>query len=294
MKQTRMVTSKMIQKNVNIKCKDGFELSATLYAPNSIKAAVIMAPATGIKKGFYHSFATHLATNGYGVISFENRGIGQSTKGHINQINASLINWGRLDMPAVLKKLKASFPDQSYHVIGHSAGGQLIGLMDNSLEIKSLFNFASSSGSLRNMTYPFKLHAMFFMNVFIPLSNFLFGKTNSHWVGMGQPLPKLVAKQWRNWCNGKGYVASDFGKEIKTHLYDDLKLPSMWLYAKDDAIANLTNVKEMARVYSQSKAEVVSIDPNDLVSKQVGHMGFFSSKNKELWRYALEWLDQNK
>ncbi len=209
----------MIKKNILIKCADNFELSATLYQPDTINAAVIMAPATGIKKGFYHSFATHLVNNGYGVICYENRGIGKSKKGNINQIDASLISWGRLDMSAVLEKLKMCFPNQSYHVIGHSAGGQLIGLMDNCLELKSLFNFASSSGSLRNMPYPFKIFALFFMNVFIPLSNFFFGKTNSHWVSMGEPLPKLVAQQWRKWCNGKGYVATDFDKNIKSHLY---------------------------------------------------------------------------
>ena len=281
----------MNKTHIKIKCTDDFELAATLYEPNSIKGAIMMAPATGIKKGFYNSFASYLAENGYGVICYENRGIGKSIKGNINKIDASLINWGKLDMSAVLDKLKTSFPNQSYHLIGHSAGGQLAGLMNNSLQLKSMLNFASSSGSLRNMTYPFKLTALFFMNVFIPLSNFLFGKSNSHWVAMGEPLPKLVAKQWRKWCNGKGYVATDFDKEIKSHLYDELKFPSMWLYAKDDAIANITNVKEMAGVYSQSKAEIVVIDPNELESKQIGHMGFFSSKNKELWKYALKWLN---
>ncbi len=281
----------MNKTHIKIKCTDDFELAATLYEPNSIKGAIMMAPATGIKKGFYNSFASYLAENGYGVICYENRGIGKSIKGNINKIDASLINWGKLDMSAVLDKLKTSFPNQSYHLIGHSAGGQLAGLMNNSLGLKSMLNFASSSGSLRNMTYPFKLTALFFMNVFIPLSNFLFGKSNSHWVAMGEPLPKLVAKQWRKWCNGKGYVATDFDKEIKSHLYDELTFPSMWLYAKDDAIANITNVKEMAGVYSQSKAEIVVIDPNELESKQIGHMGFFSSKNKELWKYALKWLN---
>lgn len=285
--------SKILVEDIYIKCEDNFQLSATLYTPNVIKGAILIAPATGIKKRFYKSFATHLTNNNFGVICFENRGIGDSKKGSINSINASLINWGKLDMFAVLEKLKDIFPNQTYHLIGHSAGGQLVGLMDNSLELKSMFNFASSSGSLHNMAYPFKLSAAFYLNVFIPISNFFFGKTNSQWVGMGEPLPKKVGKQWKKWCNGKGYVATDFGKEIKDHYYDKLEIPSLWLHAIDDGIANYKNVEEMTHVYSNSDVEIITLDPKELGEKSIGHMSFFSSKNKELWKYAINWLNKN-
>nr|WP_281503846.1 alpha/beta fold hydrolase [Arenibacter sp. F26102] len=254
----------------------------------------MIAPATGIKRRFYNSLASYLADNGYGVICFDNRGVGDSKKGDINQINASLVNWGRLDMSAVLEKLKISFPNQSYYLIGHSAGGQLVGLMENAAEIKSMFNFAASSGSLKNMNYPYKLFASFYLNAFIPFSNFFFGVTNSQWVGMGEPLPKIVAQQWSRWCNGKGYSATDFGKEIKEHIYDELEFPSLWLYAKDDQIANYVNVRDMTLVYTKSRAEIILIDPKELSSKQLGHMGFFSSKNKELWTYTLDWLNKHE
>lgn len=48
----------MIRNNdIKIKCADGFQLSGTLYQPAQLKAAVMIAPATGIRKTFYHSFA---------------------------------------------------------------------------------------------------------------------------------------------------------------------------------------------------------------------------------------------
>lgn len=281
------------KQNIIITCQDNFEIAGTLYQPKAAKAAVMIAPATGIKRHFYDSFATHLSEHGYGVICFDNRGIGDSTKGHINQINASLISWGTSDMTAVMQTLKSYFPDLSHHIVGHSAGGQLIGLMENALEVKSFFNFASSSGSLGHMNYPFKLTASFFLNIFIPVSNLLFGQTNSHWVGMGQPLPKKVAAQWRKWCNSKGYVEADFGQEIKTHHYDEIKCPSLWLHATDDGIANLENVKDMTRIYSQSATQIQTLDPIKLNKKSLGHMGFFCSKNKDLWNIAVDFFDEN-
>jgi len=283
---------KMNKETITIKCKDDFQLVGTLYTPSSIVGAIMMAPATGIKRGFYNSLATYLAEQGYGVICFDNRGIGDSKEGNIKKLDASLIDWGRIDMSAVLSRLQAAFPNQKYHLIGHSAGGQLVGLMENGMELTSMFNFACSSGSLRNMNYPFKLQAHFFMNMFIPVSNLLFGKANVQWMGMGEPLPKHVANQWRKWCNGQGYVETDFGKAIKSHNYDDLNFPSFWLYATDDTIANYKNVKDMMRVYSTSKGELLGLNPKDHGTKEIGHMKFFSSKNRELWKYPLDWLKQ--
>ena len=88
---------------IRIPCADDLELAGTFYPAEEVKAAVMVAPATGIKRGFYHNFASHLAENGYPVITFENRGIGESKNGSINKVNASLVNWGRLDMTAALE-----------------------------------------------------------------------------------------------------------------------------------------------------------------------------------------------
>jgi predicted alpha/beta hydrolase len=275
---------------ISIICKDGFALAATLYEPKFLKAAVMIAPATGIKQTFYNSFASYLSVRGFGVICYDNRGIGKSKEGNINNGNPSLITWGRQDMSAVLEKLREHFPNTTYHLVGHSAGGQLVGLMENSQHLCSMFNYACSSGSIRNMHFPFKFQALFFMNFFIPLNNLLFRRTNSQWVGMGEPLPKTVAAQWSQWCNGSGYVAMAFGKEIEKHAYNQIDISSLWLHASDDPIANFANVKDMIRVFPNLKAEIITLEPGKLGFKEIGHMKFFSSKNDKLWNYALDWL----
>lgn len=222
-----------------------------------------MAPATGIKREFYNSFATFLSTHGYAVLTFDNRGIGDSQGSSMNGVDASLVNWGKLDMTAVLQKLKSIFPNVDYHLIGHSAGGQLVGLMKNGKELRSMFTYGSSSGSLYYTPFPFKLKSSFYLNCFIPISNFLFGHTKSQWVGMGEPLPKLVAQDWRRWCNNKGYLEVDLGSRIKDHLYDQLTLPSLWVHAKDDSIANAETVKDMIRIYSKITSKTITLDPDD-------------------------------
>ena len=277
---------------IKINCEDGIELSGTIYQPNVIKASIMIAPATGVKRQFYNSFATYLSENGFGVLTFDNRGIGQSKGKSINDVNASLVNWGKLDMTAVLEQLKLSFPNVNYHLIGHSAGGQLVGLMKNAKELKSMLNFGSSSGSLKYSKYPFKLKSSFWLNFYIPISNLIFGHTKSHWLGMGEPLPKLVSSEWRRWCNGKGYIKVDLDNSIKDHLFYEITLDSLWLHAKDDEIANFESVKDMIRVYSKISSEIVTLNPSDYGFKEIGHMKFFSSKKKELWSFALKWLNE--
>ncbi len=281
------------KQTVTITCADGFELAGTLYAPQTLKAAIMIGPATGIKQTFYYSLAIHLAAHGYGILCYDNRGIGQSLRGPLRQEKANLITWGQQDMTAALKALQAHFPDTTYHLLGHSAGGQLIGLMENALELASIFNVACSSGSIRNLAYPFRLKALFLMNVFLPVNNLVFGYSNSQWVGMGEPLPRGVAQQWREWCNGSGYVAMDFGKGVQQHHYDELKVPTKWLFATDDEIANLANVKDMIRVFPQLAVEMLTLDPKAWGYPDIGHMKFFSSKRKELWQIALDWFDQH-
>lgn len=252
----------------------------------------MIAPATGIKRRFYAPFAKHLSQNGFGVLTFDNRGIGDSLKGKIRGSNASLQQWGEQDMPAILESLKDHFPATKYHLVGHSAGGQLVGLMPNCEELTSMFNFACSSGQLKNMKMPFQFSAFFFMNVYIPLNNILFGHSKTNLVGMGEALPKKVAAEWSEWCNGQGYVKTAFDKSITRHWYNELDIPSLWVNAIDDDIANNENVDDMASVFTKLQVEKMSLVPSDHGLKEIGHMKFFSKGNQQLWSIAIDWLNK--
>ena len=270
-------------------------LAATVYRPkNEVQIAVMIAPATGIKRQFYHNFATHLAENGFGVLTFDNEGIGESLSSALAKCDASLISWGRHDMPAALDALQDEFSDATYHLIGHSAGGQLIGLMPNYSALASVLNVACSSGRIKNMSMPYKLKAMGFMDAFIPLANLTLGYTPSDKIGMGEPLPRGVSRQWREWCNGAGYIKTAFGKSIQTHFYDDITMPSLWLGFSDDDIANSKNMDDMIRVFTKMPVEKQFLDPKDFGLNSIGHMRYFSSRTNakapQLWQMAVNWL----
>ena len=273
----------------------GSSLAATLFSPQHgrIKGAVMIAPATGVKRRFYSAFAEHLVGHGFAVMTFDNSGIGESLSVPLKQSPTRLQDWGQVDMPAILSALMQRFPDTPYHLIGHSAGGQLIGLMPNAHHLASIVNYASSSGSLRNMRGWFRLQAHFFMGCYIPLNNAVFGLTRADWVGMGEPLPRDVAQQWATWCKGRGYVETGFERTIQTHHYDTLDCPGLWLSAVDDDIACSANVDDMIRVYKQMPAQRIDLNPSDYGFKEIGHMNFFRRQYAVLWPLAVDWLQRH-
>ena len=277
-------------------------LTASVYVPENteneaIKNAVMIAPATGIKRSFYHRFATYLANQRFGVITYDNEGIGDSLTCPLSKCDASLISWGRHDATAVLEALQYEFPNAKYHLIGHSAGGQLIGLMPNYQVLSSVFNIACSSGRIKNMEMPFKANAMLFMNGAITLGNLLLGYTPSDKFNMGEPLPRGVAKQWRDWCNGKGYIKTAFGETIFTHYYDQLNTPALWLNFSDDDIANAKNVEDMLAVFSAMPVKREMLEPQQFGLTKIGHMKFFSAKTykkaPQLWKMVTDWIEQH-
>ena len=148
LKTPSALASAPTQQTIQIATKHPATLAATVFRPDTIKAAVMIAPATGIKRQFYQNFAQYLMEHGYGVISYDNEDIGESMQGDLKHSNASLISWGRYDMTTVLDRLIQEFPNTTYHLVGHSAGGQLFGLMPNHDKLTSVFNVACSSGQI--------------------------------------------------------------------------------------------------------------------------------------------------
>lgn len=282
-----------VKQEIKISCEDNYVLAVTAYLPDEVKAAVVIGPATGMKRQFYNAFAEYLASNDFGVLTYDNRGIGQSIDGDIATHTASLQCCGQLDKTAAISSLQQLFPNTSYHLVGHSAGGQLIGLAKKATKLSSIFNVASSSGQLRNMKLKDQFKSHFFMYMFIPFSNTVFGYTKSQWFGMGEPLAKQVAKQWQTWCNGSGYVKTAFNKTVFTHYYNELTMTALWVNAVDDFIATDENVRDMMSVSHNLSAKTLTLSPGDHNLKEIGHMAFFSRRANTLWPIALDWLNSH-
>ncbi|ENW81411.1 hypothetical protein F909_02702 [Acinetobacter sp. ANC 3929] len=268
-----------------ISCKDDYQLAAQFYpAQDHTKPyPILICPATGITKNFYHAFANWLNQQGYSVLSFDFRGIGESLHGPLKDSTASINDWGIYDIPAAIETLLDRTQAEKVIIVGHSAGGQLLGITSNYNKVAKVLAIAGSTGHVKGLKGKTKILAPVMFNVIFPVSSFLKGYGATQFIGMGENLPKNVAKQWAEFCSKPGYVMNAIGKSIFEDYHQEIQCPITSFWATDDEIATQANVKDLLRLYPNAPTKLVELNPQQYGYKQIGHMSMFKKSHQKLW-----------
>ncbi|MEO9300876.1 alpha/beta fold hydrolase [Acinetobacter pittii] len=266
-------------------CKDGYQLAAHFYPAQSrqLDNPVLICPATGITKNFYHSFASWLSEQGYDVLSFDFRGIGDSLHGPLKQSSASINDWGTLDIPCAIDTLLGKTQARQVTLLGHSAGGQLLGIVPNFHKVAKVVAVAGSTGHVKGLKGKTKFLAPVMFNVIFPISSALKGYAATQFIGMGENLPKKVAQQWREFCSHPGYVKNAIGKTIFQDFHTEISCPITSIWASDDEIATKRNVEALLKLYPNAPTKMLELNPIKLGYKSIGHMLMFKKSHQKLW-----------
>ena len=272
--------------------QDGHPLAAHFYPHQGEKKPlpVLIAPATGIVQGFYRHFAEHLSTLGYDVMSFDFRGIGASLQGKVQHSQASILDWGQYDLPAAVDTLLQQTQAQQVILVGHSAGGQLLGVMPNVQHVAKLITIAGSSGYLGGLKGQTKLLAPLMFYAIFPLGHKLKGFSPTHMIGMGENLPPQVGRDWAKFCSKPGYIINakaDFQADYHTQV----SCPITAIWASDDEIATQANVKDLLRLYPNAKTAMLELQPKRYQHKSIGHMLMFKESHANLWPVLAQALE---
>ncbi|MBJ8417620.1 alpha/beta hydrolase family protein [Acinetobacter courvalinii] len=268
-----------------ISCKDGYQLAAQFYpALNSDKPyPILICPATGITKNFYHAFAQWLNQQGYPVLSFDFRGIGESLHGALKDSTASIHDWGIYDIPAAIEALLNRTQAEKVIIVGHSAGGQLLGIASNYHKVAKVLAIAGSTGHVKGLKGKTKVLAPVMFNIIFPVSSLVKGYGATQFIGMGENLPKNVAKQWAEFCSKPGYVMNAIGKTIFEDYHQQIQCPITSFWATDDEIATHSNVKDLLRLYPNAQTKLIELNPQQLGYKRIGHMLMFKKSHQKIW-----------
>jgi predicted alpha/beta hydrolase len=131
---------------ITITARDGYRLAATRFEAvgRRVVGHLIVAGATGVPQRFYQRFARYISQRGFTVLTLDYRGIGESRQSSLKGFQADFLDWAGLDLAAAVDEMTSeSVP---LYMVGHSFGGQALGLLPNHHLIKGHYTFAVGAG----------------------------------------------------------------------------------------------------------------------------------------------------
>ena len=275
---------------VTIPAKDGFPLGATLY-PASGDEVLIVSAATAVPQTFYRPFAEFLAARGVTVVTYDYRGIGRSRpRGPLRELQASMRGWALLEAAAVLDWAAGRFPGRRLSALGHSFGGQVLGLLPNGHLLQSSVLVASQLGYWGAFGRRDRPRAWFLMHVVVPWLSHALGYFPGSKVGLGEDLPKGVALEWARWCRSPHYLFDHLLPEERRG-YDRFSAPMLAFKFTDDRFASGDSVERLLAFYRGAQPILRTVDPRRVGVERLGHFGFFRPQaGAALWPQVLHWL----
>lgn len=257
-------------------CADGERIAGDRFAATAPKAQAVIAPAMGVPRGFYRRFAEYLAGRGVAVTTFDYR----------DRPGTRMADWGRLDLEAVLAAMDSAPPA---FLIGHSCGGQLVGLAPSCRRLAGLIFVAAQSAYWGHWRGRGRLGMWSLGHVLIPLL-----ARGRHFparrLGMF-PIdpPAGVIADWGRWMRRPRYLF-DPREGLDTTACRDLARPALVYGFDDDGYAPPAAIDALLTEYPKLTATRRQTGPAE-TGAAVGHMGFFRESVRDtLWRPTADWL----
>jgi predicted alpha/beta hydrolase len=275
--------------DITLPASDGFALAASLFRPaGDIRGAVLINSATAVPRKIYRGFAHYLAGRGLAVVTYDYRGTGDSRPASLVGFETSMADWAALDVTAAVAWMRTQFA-LPLRYVGHSFGGQALGLLPNNAEVSRALFVAAQAGSWRLMTPPESYRVYAFMNfIGAPLTR-LMGYAPGR-MGLGEDLPKGVFLQWARWVSSQRYYYDDPTVTALKN-YPNYRGAVRAMSFSDDPWATRPAVELLCSGFTATRPEVVSVTPASIGAAAIGHFGFFRPEYREtLWRDAADWL----
>lgn len=237
-----------------------------------------------MKRSLYRRFAEYLATRGYHTVTWDWRGTGESRPVSLRGFPATMRDWGRQDLTGMIDWAGREFPSLPILVIGHSFGGQALGLMQGGERITAAATVSSQSGYWGWWPFPIRYWYAVLWHFLVPGLTRLVGWFPSRPLGLGEGLPRGVALEWSSWCRNPDYLGDWSGHQA-------FGAPLLSMGFTDDSYAPPRAVAELHNHYGSAEKTLRILSPRDAGLPRIGHFGFFRPEAQRLWDEVANWLD---
>lgn len=262
---------------------------------------VIINPATSVRCRYYFPFAVFLFTQGFEVITYDYRGIGESRPATLRGFDATWIDWGRLDFDAVLRHAERSCPGRPIDVVAHSIGGFVLGLAESNHLIRRVFTMGAQYAYWRDYAAGDRLRLLAKWHVLMPLLTILFGYFPGKRLGWLEDTPKGIVRDWifsreRFEDTWRGRSSDRYPEmDALVRQFAAVTAPTLAVSVTDDEFGTVPAVERLLAYFSQSPRTHLRISPQAIGEPAIGHFGFFNSRFEQtLWQVPLEWLKSGR
>lgn len=268
---------------------DGRALAAKVYRPDGpARATLALLPAWAVRQRYYARFATFLSTQGFTVLTFDPRGIGASADRPTREETVTTTEWATLDHRAALGWL---YEQPGPHLaVGHSFGGQILGILDEASDLDGLYAVAAQLGYWGHWDGWQRHRMRFLFSVVMPAATRTFGYLPG-WTGMGEDVPGPALLEWASWLRSPGYLLDHV--DGASARFARVQAPVSFLGFTDDDYAPPRGVQAIAACLPASHTTTRILAPRDVGLGAIGHFGFFRPHDASvLWNDAVEHLDR--
>ena len=285
--------------DISFPAMDGYLLGASLFLPRGAKRhAVLINSAAAVHRKLYRGFAGYLAKRGCAVLTYDYRGIGDSRQKAVVGYNqpkslvgfkASMSDWAELDVTGAVAWMRERYHTLPLSYVGHSFGGQALGLLGNNSEVSRALLIAAQAAYWKLMAFPerYRVYALLRF-VGVPLTRLL--DYAPGWGGIAEDLPRDVFLQWVSWVRRKRYLFDD-PKLDGVRNFPQFHGAMRALVMSDDPWATRPSVELLCSGFTSITPEIVTVTPAEAGVAKIGHFGFFRPDHRDtLWRSAAEWI----
>lgn len=278
--------------DITIAALDGFELAATVFEPATAPGAVVVVNAAlGVPRGFYRAYARYLAGRGFAVVTYDVRGNGGSRPPSLKGFHARMSDWAERDMAGVFAWTKARWPAAKLYAVGHSAGGQTLGLAPNAGLLDGFIAVAAIAGNPGQWRGLRRLGMGALVYFLMPVVSRLLGHFPGGGIGFAD-LPKGVAIQWAQWCRHPDYIFGD--RSLDFAGYQAFSAPIIAFSFEDDTYVAAHARESVISRYENAAITWRHIHPGEIGRPSIGHFGFFKDALREtLWAESADWIGTN-
>lgn len=274
--------------SVTLPALDGYGLGGTLRPAETHETVVVIHGATAVPSRFYGDLASFFQTSGWTALTYDYRGVGLSRPKRLRGFPARMRDWALSDVPGAVRWAREELKPKRLFCLGHSFGGQVMGLLERPERVDAMVTVSSQSGYWRVQGDGERLRVLFMVAVVLPTVSRLLGYFPWSRLARGEDLPAGVALEWAGWCRKRQYLLDD--ATLPLERYRRFLAPILAYSIDDDGWGTSRSVDEMMSAYPNVERRHLVPAEHGLAS--IGHTGYFRPSSAALWPIARDWLDR--